>query len=67
MDVQYGAMKKTKGKAQPARHKRKPASRKPVSRVRDTKEEIDGCDVAIKKATLDHELPVAKGGVARHG
>jgi hypothetical protein len=68
MDVQYGAMKKTKNKAQPTRHKPKSASRKAVPRARGTaKDDVDGCDVAVTKATLDHDLPAAKGGVARHG
>ena len=57
--------KKTNAKkATPARAKSKPASKKPVAPVRATaREEIDGCDVAVTSATLDHELPVAKGGV----
>ena len=27
-------------------------------------EDVDGCDVAVEKATLDEELPLAEGGVA---
>lgn len=52
-------------KATAAQPKKKAASKKPVARVRDAarQEEIDGCDVAIAHATLDHELPAAKGGV----
>ena len=52
-------------KATPTRPKSKPPSKKPVAPVHDTaKDEIDGCDVAVTNATLDHELPAAKGGVA---
>ena len=51
-------------KAAPTRPKKKTASKKPVARVRDTaRDKVDGCDVAVTKATLDHELPAAKGGV----
>lgn len=51
-------------KATPTRQKSKPASKKTVAPARNAKrEEIDGCDVAVTSATLDHELPVAKGGV----
>ena len=43
----------------------KAASRKPGAPVpRTTGEDIDGCDVAVTNATLDHELPPTKGGVA---
>jgi hypothetical protein len=60
-------MKKKKsiaGKTKPTRLKKKAASKKPVARVRDTaREEIDGCDVEVTSATLDHDLPAAKGGV----
>jgi len=40
-------------------------SKKPVAPVPDTaSDDIDGCDVAVTSATLDHELPATKGGVA---
>jgi hypothetical protein len=43
----------------------KSASRKTVVRVsRTVGEDVDGCDVAVTNATLDHDLPAAKGGVA---
>jgi len=32
---------------------------------RTIREGIDGCDVTVTNATLDHELPAAKGGVAK--
>ncbi len=52
-------------KATPTRLKSKGASKKPVALVHDAaKGEVDGCDVAVAHATLDHELPAAKGGVA---
>ena len=61
-------MKKTKihaRKPRPARQKSKPASRKPVALARGSaREEIDGCDVAVTNATLDHDLPASKGGMA---
>ena len=54
----------TAKKAKPTRAKSKPASKKPVAPVRGkSKDDIDGCDVAVTTATLDHELPAAKGGV----
>ena len=37
---------------------------KAVSVPRTAGEDVDGCDVAVTRATLDHELPAAKGGVA---
>ncbi len=55
----------TAKKAKPTKRKIKAASRKPVTPVRGTAgEDVDGCDVAVTNATLDHELPAAKGGVA---
>ena len=59
-------MKKTKTarKATTKRVKSQRPPKKSVARVRKAKEEIDGCDVAVTNATLDHELPAAKGGVA---
>lgn len=61
-------MKKTKTivrKAKTKAFKNKRPSKKPLATVRDTaREEIDGCDVAVTNATLDHELPASKGGVA---
>ena len=55
----------TAEKAKPKKLKMKAASRKPVAPVsRTAMEDIDGCDVAVTSATLDHELPPAKGGVA---
>lgn len=56
--------KTTAKKAKPTRLKSKPASKKAVARVnRVANDEVDGCDVAVTHATLDHELPAAKGGV----
>jgi hypothetical protein len=54
----------TTKKAKPTRLKTKAASGKLVAPVLRTGENIDGCDVAVTGATLDHELPAAKGGVA---
>jgi hypothetical protein len=55
----------TAKKAKPTKLKIKAASKKPVAPVpRTVGEDIDGCDVAVTNATLDHELPAAKGGVA---
>ena len=60
-------MKKTKTivrKAKTKARKNKRPSKKSLATVRDAREEIDGCDVAVTNATLDHELPASKGGVA---
>jgi hypothetical protein len=55
----------TAKKAKPTKLKMKAASRKPVAPVpRTAGEDVDGCDVAVTHATLDHELPVTKGGAA---
>jgi hypothetical protein len=54
----------TAKKAKPTKLKTKAASRKRVAPVPRTGEDTDGCDVAVTRATLDHELPAAKGGVA---
>jgi len=55
----------TAKKAKPTKLKIKAASRKPVAPVpRTAGEDVDGCDVAVTSATLDHDLPAAKGGVA---
>ena len=55
----------TAKKMKPTKLKIKAASRKPVPRVpRTVGEDVDGCDVAVTNATLDHDLPAAKGGVA---
>jgi hypothetical protein len=52
-------------KAKPKRRKIKAPSRKQVAPVpRTAGKDLDGCDVAVTNATLDHELPAAKGGVA---
>jgi hypothetical protein len=52
-------------KAKPTKRKSNAASRKAVAPVpRIVGEDIDGCDVAVTNATLDHDLPAAKGGVA---
>jgi hypothetical protein len=58
--------KKTTGeKAKFTKLKIKAAPRKPAAPVPSTaSEDVDGCDVAVTSATLDHELPAAKGGVA---
>jgi len=54
----------TAKKAKPTKRKIKAASRKPVAPLhRTVSEDIDGCDVAVTNATLDHDLPAAKGGV----
>jgi hypothetical protein len=61
-------MKKKQTTAKKAKSKKlkiKAASRKRVAPVpRTVGEDIDGCDVAVTNATLDHDLPAAKGGVA---
>ena len=60
-------MKKTKTIARKAKTKRLKSNRpqkKHHATVRKTEEEIDGCDVAVTNATLDHELPASKGGMA---
>ena len=55
----------TAKKAKPTKLKKKAPLRRPVAPIpRKVGEDIDGCDVAITNATLDHELPAAKGGVA---
>ncbi len=58
----------TAKKAKPTKLKIRAASRKPVAPVapvpRIVGEDIDGCDVAVSNATLDHDLPAARGGVA---
>jgi hypothetical protein len=55
----------TAKKAKHSKRKIKTASRKTVVRVsRTVGEDVDGCDVAVTNATLDHDLPEAKGGVA---
>ena len=55
----------TAKKARSTKLKIKAASRKPVAPVpRVAGEDVDGCDVDVTSATLDHELPEAKGGVA---
>ncbi len=55
----------TAKKAKPTKLKIKAVSRKSVVPVpRIVAEDIDGCDVAVTNATLDHDLPAAKGGVA---
>jgi len=52
-------------KAKSAKLKIKPPSKKTVPRVSSSADEdVDGCDVAVTNATLDHDLPAAKGGVA---
>ena len=52
-------------KAKRTKRKTETSSRKTVVRVpRAVGEDIDGCDVAVTNATLDHDLPAAKGGVA---
>jgi hypothetical protein len=52
-------------KAKHTKRKIKTSSRKAVVRFRRTiGEEIDGCDVTVTNATLDHELPAARGGLA---
>jgi hypothetical protein len=61
-------MKKKQTAARKTRHtkrKIKTPSRKTVVHVpRSVGEDVDGCDVAVTIATLDHELPAARGGVA---
>ena len=55
----------TAKKTKPTKLKIKAASRKPIARVpRTVSEDVDGCAVAVTNATLDHDLPAAKGGVA---
>jgi hypothetical protein len=55
----------TAKKTKQTKLKIKAASRKPVARIsRTVGEDVDGCDVAVTNATLDHDLPAAKGGVA---
>jgi len=55
----------TAKKVKPAKLKTKVLSRKPVAPIhRTVGEDVDGCDVAVTNATLDHDLPAAKGGVA---
>jgi len=55
----------TAKKAKPTKRKSIAASRKAVAPApRIVGEDIDGCDVAVTNATLDHDLPPAKGGVA---
>jgi hypothetical protein len=55
----------TAKKAKPTKVKIKARSRKPVAPVpRTAGEDVDGCDVAVTSATLDHDLPAAKGGIA---
>jgi hypothetical protein len=57
--------KTTAKKAKPTKLRTQAASRKSVVPVpRAGGKDLDGCDVAIATATLDHELPPAKGGVA---
>jgi hypothetical protein len=52
-------------KAKPTKLRIKAASRKQAAPFRRTvSDDQDGCDVAVINATLDHELPPAKGGVA---
>jgi hypothetical protein len=52
-------------KAKPSKLKIKAVSKRPVAAARRTVgEDIDGCDVAVTNAALDHDLPAAKGGVA---
>lgn len=55
----------TAHKSKPTKVKIKAPYRKAVVSVPHTAaEDVDGCDVAVKSATLDHDLPAAKGGVA---
>jgi hypothetical protein len=65
---EVATMKKKQTIVKKSKHKRrkiKSASRKTVVRVsRTVGEDVDGCDVAVTNATLDHDLPAAKGGVA---
>lgn len=52
-------------KSKPTKVKIKAPSRKTVTPVPRTEgEDVDGCDVGVTSATLDHDLPAAKGGVA---
>jgi len=61
MKKKHSAVKKAKR----TKSRIKAASRKAVGSVpRTVGKDIDGCDVAVTNATLDHELPPAKGGVA---
>jgi hypothetical protein len=51
-------------KAKPKRPKIRAASKRQVApRPRMVGKDLDGCDVAVTNATLDHELPAAEGGV----
>jgi hypothetical protein len=55
----------TAKKARPTKLKIKAAFRKAVAPVpRTAREDVDGCGVTVTSATLDHDLPAAKGGVA---
>lgn len=55
----------TAKKVKRTKRKIKTTSRKTVVRFpRTVGQDVDGCDVAVTNATLDHELPPAKGGVA---
>jgi hypothetical protein len=35
-----------------------------ASAPRTSGEDVDGCDVIVTNATLDHDLPPSRGGVA---
>jgi hypothetical protein len=48
-------------KSKPTNVKNKATSRKSAAPRRDN---VDACDVAVINATLDHDLPPSKGGVA---
>lgn len=51
-------------KPKPAKLIARATSRKPILPVPGTGgDDIDGCDVVVTNATLDHELPSAIGGV----